>query len=73
MSRKWAYLRDGEEKALIAEEYFTMSGVPLVGKWLDVPYPQKVEEGMMHLTYKGEYVRITVDDIMFHSKDLFFV
>ena len=73
MTRKWAYLRDGKEKALIAEEYYTMSGVPLLGKWCDVPYAQKVEEGEMHVCYQGEYVRIPVDDIMFKRSSLFFV
>lgn len=71
--RKWAYLRDGKRKALIAESYYTNSGKNLIGEWLDVPFAQKVEEGVMQLVYRGETVYIPVDDVMFKSTDLFYV
>ena len=71
--RKWAYLRSGKRKALIAESYYTKNGKNLLGEWLDVPFAQKVEEGVMQLIYRGETVHIPVDDVMFKSTDLFYI
>lgn len=71
--RKWAYLREGKGMALVAGSYYTQSGINLLGKWLEVPFAQKVEEGVMQLIYKGETVHIPVDDVMFKSGNLFFI
>jgi len=71
--RKWAYLREGKKKALVAGNYYTESGKNMLGLWLEVPFAQKVEEGVMQLLYKGETIYVPVDDVMFTSGDLFFV
>lgn len=71
--QKKAYIREGEGKVLVVEVHYDSKGNPLLGKWLDVPYIQCVEEGNMHLTHNGIKAVVPCDDIMFHDSDTFFI
>ena len=57
----------------VVEIDFDTQGNPLLGKWLDVPFSQCVEEGNMILMHNGIKAIVPCDDIMFYDKDTFFI
>jgi len=71
--QKKTYIRDGEEKVLIVELHTDKKGNQLLGKWLDVPYIQCIEEGNINLVHNGIKVVIPCDDIMFRDEDTFVI
>lgn len=71
--RKKAQIREGEAKVLVVEIHFDTQVNPLLGKWLDVPFSQCVEEGNITLMHNGIKAVVPCDDIMFHDSDTFFI
>lgn len=71
--QKKAHIREGEKKVLIVELHTDRKGNQLLGKWLDVPYIQCVEEGSITLMHDGIKVVVPCDDIMFRDEDTFVI
>lgn len=69
--QKKTYIREGEHKVFIVEPHFDNKGNPLMGKWVDVPYIQCIEEGDIHLVHNGVKAVVPCDDIMFRDDDTF--
>ncbi len=71
--QKKAHIREGEKRVLIVEMHTDKKGNQLIGKWLDVPYIQCIEEGNIHLIHEGIEVVVPCDDIMFNDCDVFVI
>jgi hypothetical protein len=67
MARKYRLVREGKN-ALVAESTI-LEGEELLGQWLDVPFLQDTEEGVMELFHNGKPVKIPVEHLMFRRSD----
>ena len=71
--RKKAYIREGKSFVLVVEPHTDEEGNQLLGKWIDVPFIQCVEEGNMELLHNGIKAIVPCDDTMFKDCNTFVI